>query len=131
MDIHFKEMLNCAKEVCKHSYSPYSNFPVGACVLYENMNTYTGTNIENSSIGLTICAERAAIAAAIASGEKGKIIAIAIYSPERTHCSPCGACRQWLFEFAKDSDAKIILEDKDNELAIHTLGELLPHNFKL
>lgn len=131
MDIHFKEMLNCAKEVCENSYSPYSNFPVGACVLYENMNTYTGTNIENSSIGLTICAERCAIANAIASGEKGKIIAVAIYSPKRTHCSPCGACRQWLFEFAKDNDVKIVLEDKDNELVIHTLGELLPHNFKL
>ncbi len=148
MEIKFKELLESAKSACKNSYSPYSFFPVGACVLFDNGNTYCGTNIENSSYGLTLCAERSAIASAISAGEKGKIVAIAIYSCARKLCYPCGACRQWISEFAQNDDIKIILEDKggcDNkggkcdqcgdeecgEPKIFTLNELLPHTFML
>ncbi len=148
MEIKFKELLEGAKSVCKNSYSPYSKFPVGACILFENGEKYCGTNIENSSYGLTLCAERAAIASAITSGEKSKIIAIAIYSPARKLCYPCGACRQWISEFAHNNDIKIILEEKGancdagnccnncgdsgcGEPKIFTLNELLPYAFEL
>ena len=94
-----EELMTFAKEVSKNSYSPYSKFPVGACVLYENENIYVGCNIENSSYGLSLCAERNAISTAIAAGEKSKIIKIAVYSPKSAKCYPCGACRQWLQEF--------------------------------
>ena len=83
MEIKFKELLNCAIEASKNSYSPYSDFPVGACVLYESGVMYSGTNVENSSYGLALCAERNAISNAIAAGEKTKIAAVAIYSPKQ------------------------------------------------
>ena len=94
-----EELMKLAKEVSANSYSPYSKFPVGACVLYESENIYVGCNIENSSYGLSLCAERNAISTAIAAGEKSKILKIAVYSPKSAKCYPCGACRQWLQEF--------------------------------
>ena len=96
-----EEILSIAKEAAKNSYSPYSRFPVGACALYESGNTYIGCNIENSSYGLTLCAERNAISNAIASGETSKLLKVAIYSPNSKKCFPCGACRQWMREFEK------------------------------
>ena len=131
MEIKFKELLNCAIEASKNSYSPYSNFPVGACVLYESGVMYSGTNVENSSYGLALCAERNAISNAIAAGEKTKIVAVAIYSPKQKICTPCGACRQWIAEFAKSENTKIIVEDKNSDIKIFTIGELLPHTFDL
>ena len=126
-----EELLNIAKEVSKNSYSPYSKFPVGACVLYENGNTYSGCNIENSSYGLSLCAERNAISTAIASGETSNILKIAIYSPKSSKCYPCGACRQWLQEFEKGQNIQIILEGENNELLVYGINELLPYSFNL
>lgn len=120
-----KELIEIAKQASKNSYSPYSNFPVGACVLYESGNIYKGANVENASYGLALCAERNAISTAIAQGEKTKIKAVAIYSPKQKLCMPCGACRQWICEFAVDENTKIILEEKTL-----TLGEVFPHSFK-
>lgn len=122
-------MLEAAKRVSKNSYSPYSKFPVGACVLTENDNIYTGCNFENSSLGLTICAERNAVGSAIADGER-KIKAIAIYSPNMQKCTPCGACRQVLNEFKSDKGIDIIVEVSDG-LLVYTLDELLPESFGL
>lgn len=129
MEIKFKELLNCALEASKNTYSPYSNFPVGACALYESGKMYSGTNVENSSYGLALCAERNAMSNAIAQGEKTKIVAIAIYAPKQKMCTPCGACRQWIAEFAKSENTKIIVEDENSEVKIFTIGELLPHAF--
>ena len=126
-----EELLNIAKEVSKNSYSPYSKFPVGACVLYENGNTYSGCNIENSSYGLSLCAERNAISTVIASGETSNILKIAIYSPKSSKCYPCGACRQWLQEFEKGQNIQIILEGENNELLVYGINELLPYSFNL
>ena len=127
----YKVLLEEAKTASENTYSPYSNFPVGACVLYESGNKYCGCNVENASYGLALCAERNAISSAIANGEKSKIKAIAIYSPKQKRCMPCGACRQWLNEFAKDgNDAKIILEDEENKLLILNLEEIFPYGFK-
>ncbi len=131
MEKLYIELLEKAKEAAKNSYSPYSNFPVGACVLYESKKTYTGANVENVSYGLSLCAERNAISSAIANGEKTKIKAIAIYSPKQTNCLPCGACRQWLSEFSNnDSDTKIILEDKNKNAFVLTLEDIFPYGFK-
>ena len=121
-----EELMNIAKDVVRNSYSPYSNFPVGAAVLYDNGNIYKGTNVENSSFGLTLCAERNALSTAIAEGEKGNILAIAIYSPKEKMCAPCGACRQWIWEFANNNDIQIILEAHEEGLHITSIKELLP-----
>ena len=126
-----EELLNIAKEASEKSYSPYSKFPVGACVLYENGNVFSGCNIENASYGLSLCAERNAISTAIASGETSNIVKIAIYSPKSSKCYPCGACRQWLQEFEKGQDIQIILEDDNAELLVYGINELLPYSFNL
>ena len=112
MEINYDELLEKAKEVSKNSYSPYSKFKVGAAVMFESGKVYCGANVENVSYGITLCAERSAISSAISSGEKTKIKAIAVYSPNQKNCLPCGACRQWLAEFAPDNthDLKVILE---------------------
>lgn len=131
MTTKYAELLNDAKKASEKSYSPYSKFPVGACVLYESGNKYQGCNVENASYGLTLCAERNAMSSAILKGEISKIEAIAIYSPRQKRCLPCGACRQWLSEFAKnEKETKIILEDKNNEILVLSLEEIFPYGFK-
>ena len=132
MQEKYKNLLQEAKVVSENSYSPYSVFPVGACVLYESGKTYKGCNVENSSFGLTLCAERSAIANAIAQGEKTKIKAIAIYSPRQSMCVPCGACRQWLSEFCiSDEETEIILEDDNKEPKVLKLRDIFPYDFKI
>ena len=123
-------LMKKAIEVSKNSYSPYSNFAVGACVLTANDKIYTGCNFENSSFGMTICAERNAIGSAIADGEN-EIKAVAIYSPNQDKCFPCGACRQVMHEFTKnDKDVQIILKNGE-ELCVYSLASLLPESFSL
>lgn len=126
-----EELMNIAKEVAKKAYCPYSKFPVGACVLYESGNVYSGCNIENASYGLSLCAERNAMSSAIASGETSKILKIAIYSPNSKKCYPCGACRQWLQEFEYGQNLQIVLEDDDGSCFEQGIYELLPYSFKL
>ncbi|MDD3593230.1 MAG: cytidine deaminase [Candidatus Gastranaerophilales bacterium] len=128
MKINYDELLAKAKEVSKNAYAPYSNFPVGACVLFENGNMYTGCNVENASYGLSLCAERNAISTAVAAGEKAKLVAIAIVAENMLDCPPCGACRQWIYEFSPD--AELIFETKDGYCTT-TIKELLPKGFVL
>ena len=132
MEITFEELLNKAKEVSKNSYSPYSKFKVGAAVLYESNKIYCGVNVENVSYGITLCAERTAISSAIAQGEKTKIKAIAVYSPNQKNCLPCGACRQWLAEFAPDDTSKlrVVLEGCKGEAVDWGLDEIFPDSCK-
>ncbi len=128
----YEQLLFEAKKACEKSYSPYSNFPVGACVLYESQNKYTGCNVENASYGLSLCAERNAISSAISDGENSKILAIAVYSPKQKKCLPCGACRQWIDEFAlNNKETKIILEDDDSKPLVLSLEEVFPLGFKM
>ena len=91
MSIQYKELLEEAKKISTKAYSPYSMFPVGAAILYENGKIYTGCNVENASYGLSLCAERNAMSSAIADGTTEKIKAIAVYSPYQSKCLPCGA----------------------------------------
>ena len=125
----YENLIQEAKNASNNAYAPYSKFKVGACALFESGNTYFGCNVENASYGLSLCAERNAISSAIAKGEKSKLLAIAIYSPNQNCCVPCGACRQWINEFSKD--AKIVLENENNEIIIYTIDELLPKAFLL
>ena len=124
----YDELLNKAKEVAKNAYAPFSNFRVGACVLAESGKSYCGCNMENSSYGLTVCAERNAIANAIANGER-KIKAIAVFSPDREMCFPCGACRQVIFEF-QDKEIEIVTQYED-KYKVTTINKLMPEGFKL
>lgn len=129
MQRSFESLIQEAKNVSKNAYVPYSKFQVGACALFESGNIYTGCNVENSSYGLSLCAERNALSNAISAGEKSKLIAIAIVSPNMKFCTPCGACRQWISEFSKN--AKVILENKNSEPEIIDIKELLPYTFEL
>ncbi len=127
----YNELLEKAKEISARAYCPYSKFTVGACVLYESGNIYQGVNVENASYGLSLCAERNAISTAIAQGEKSKIKAVAIYSPNQTKCLPCGACRQWISEFAlSEKETQIILEDDNKQVLVLSLEEIFPYGFK-
>ena len=127
--INSKELLQLASEAAINAFAPYSNFKVGASLLFADGSIYKGCNVESASYGLTLCAERNAISTAIAAGQKRDLLAVAIYSPNSKGCYPCGACRQWISEFSKD--AVIILEDENGEPLIHTISELLPKSFKL
>jgi len=122
--------MNMAKEASKKSYSPFSRFAVGASVLAKSGKIYTGCNIENSSFGMTICAERCAIFKAVSEGER-EITAVAIYSPNADNCNPCGACRQVMYEFQEENNDVIIVTESMGELIIRKLSEYLPYGFKI
>ena len=126
----YEELMEKAREASKYSYSPYSKFAVGACLETEDGSIYTGCNFENSSYGLSICAERNAVGSAVAEG-KLIIKAIAIYSPNQDNCAPCGACRQVLHEFCESDEALDIILQNGNELKIYTLAQLLPESFSM
>ena len=97
----FPELIQQARAAREQAYAPYSKFPVGAALLTSTGRVFSGCNVENLSFGLTICAERNAVFAAIAAGER-KFTKIAIVSDSKTPISPCGACRQVLAEFGLD-----------------------------
>lgn len=110
----------------ENSYSPYSNFAVGAAVLCGD-RIYTGCNIENGSYGLTICAERCAIWKAVSEGER-KFDAICVVADTSAPVSPCGACRQVMSEF---KIPRVILSNLTGDFKEFTLEEILPYEFKL
>lgn len=121
-----KRLIEFAKKAQKNSYSPYSRYPVGASVFAASGKIYSGCNVENLSFGLSICAERVAIFKAVSAGEK-RIKAVCIVANGAT---PCGACRQVIFEFA-DKDCEVIcvdyhpLERKKERTTIVKLSKLL------
>jgi cytidine deaminase len=123
--IDWPELLRLAREVREHAYAPYSKFKVGAAVLGASGRVYVGCNVENSSYGLTICAERNAIGNAVANGEE-RIVACAIAAGKRP-CPPCGMCRQVLAEFG-GPDMPVAMTG-GRERVVHTVAELLPHAF--
>lgn len=121
-----EELISRARDAAKNAYAPYSNFKVGAAVLAGG-RIYSGCNVENASYGLTICAERNAVAAAIAGGER-KIEAIAIYTDTDEPTPPCGACRQVLAEFG--TEMTVALVSRSAAPTSITLAELLPSAFE-
>lgn len=129
MEIDFKNLMDKAKDASQKSYSPFSRFAVGAAVMCASGKIYSGCNVENSSFGLTICAERCAIFKAISEGEH-EILAVAIYSPNSDSCYPCGACRQVMFEFQGDEEISVVTENF-GELEIKKLSYFLPCGFRI
>ena len=120
-----QKLIQAAIETRKQSYSPYSNFAVGAAVLSNDGYIYGGCNIENASYGLTNCAERTAIFNAVSDGKRN-ISAIAVVADTDRPCSPCGACRQVIGEFKIPC---IIMANLKGEYKKVTLEELLPFSF--
>jgi cytidine deaminase len=120
-----QKLIQAAIEMRKQSYSPYSNFAVGAAVLSNDGYIYGGCNIENASYGLTNCAERTAIFNAVSNGKRN-ISAIAVVADTDRPCSPCGACRQVIGEFKIPC---IIMANLKGEYKKVTLEELLPFSF--
>jgi cytidine deaminase len=117
-----------AKAAQQRAYAPYSKFRVGAA-LRANGQIFDGANIENASYSLCICAERTAMSAAVLAGASG-LEEIAVYTDASPPSSPCGACRQFLFEFARDPKAvKVTAVNGKGERRSWTLAELLPDGF--
>ncbi|MGB9695409.1 MAG: cytidine deaminase [Caldisericaceae bacterium] len=121
-----EKLIEEATKAMEHAYVPYSNFRVGAAVLMKSGKIYTGANIENSSYGATVCAERVAIFKAISEGET-EIEEIAVVTETETPSSPCGICRQVIAEFS--DNAKIILANTKGKVIETSLSELLPMAF--
>jgi len=118
-------LVAAAAEVRSNAYAPYSGYAVGAALLAEDGQIFTGVNVENASFGLSICAERHAVGAAVASGRR-RFAALAIVTASSPPAAPCGACRQILAEFG---DFPIILANTVGERRLATVLELLPQAF--
>ncbi len=125
MDI--KELYRTADKAKANAYAPYSDFQVGAALLAGSGKVYTGVNVENSSFGGTICAERTAFLKAISEGER-TFKAIAVASGEG-EALPCGICRQFMYEFGPDLE--VITGENEDSLRVQTLSQLLPEGFRL
>jgi cytidine deaminase len=122
------DLIAAAKNAQSNAYAPFSNFKVGAALLTEDEKVFTGANVENSSYGLTNCAERSAVFTAVSAGQR-KFKRIAVYSSCSPPASPCGACRQVLYEFAPELE--IICANDKGEITKFKLNELLPAGFRL
>ena len=129
-----RELALAAIDAMKKSYSPYSQFTVGAALLTKDGKIYTGANIENASYTPTVCAERTAIFTAVHNGER-EFEAIAIVGGHKGDIkgvtAPCGVCRQVMSEFCSPDFKVILVTSRDGDFEETTLGELLPYMFKL
>ena len=123
------ELINKAKEAREVSYSPYSHFKVGAALLTKDGKVYFGTNVENSSYPLCMCAERNALYNAMMHGEKKEnFVALALIADSPDPVSPCGACRQVMSELLP-RDAKVIMANLKGDIKETNIDELLPFAF--
>ena len=126
-DADTQALLAAARAASAQAYCPYSAFPVGAAVRARDGRIFAGCNVENASLGLTVCAERNAVFQAVAAGARD-LVEIAVYAPTATPVTPCGACRQVLAEFAIGA---VLCAAADGSVVRHTLDELLPRRFTL
>ena len=122
-----QKLMQIAKDAAKNAYAPYSKFKLGAALLTKSGKVFTGVNVENSSYGLTNCAERTAIFKAVSEGER-QFDKLAIYVNSDKLFTPCGACRQVISEFSQTIE---IIVFSDQEVLETTISELLPMSFKL
>jgi cytidine deaminase len=120
------ELLAAAKTTFDRAYAPYSNFQVGAALLGTDGKIYAGCNVENASYGLSRCAEQTAIQKMVSEGTRGFSKAV-VYTLASPPSSPCGACRQILFEFGEN--AEVVMVNDKNETRVFTVSELLPAGF--
>ena len=127
-----EQLLDAAQRASERAYAPFSKFRVGAAILTQRGEIFSGCNVENSSYGLTMCAERTSIFAAVAAGALGadqSLVAVAVVNGEGAPCSPCGACRQVIFEIGPE--AVVIYRARGGEMAQMKAKELLPEGFRL
>lgn len=130
-----KQMVTLIEEALKareYSYSPYSDYMVGAAVLTAEGEIYTGCNIENAAYGPTNCAERTAVFKAVSEGKR-QFTAIAVVGGKRgssgDYAAPCGVCRQVLMEFCNPEQMQVIVAKSTEEYKVFTLAQLLPEGF--
>jgi cytidine deaminase len=124
-----ERLLRSARKVMKNAYAPFSNFRVGAAILTTKGQVFAGCNVENSSYGLTNCAERTAIFSAVAkAGPQLEIVAVAVVNDQGEPCSPCGACRQVIYEFGPRA---VIFYQGEKGPKHNLITELLPDGFRL
>ena len=120
------ELIGLAREVKENAHAPYSGFPVGAALLTADGTVFTGVNVENASVGLSVCAERNAIAKAISEGASN-FVRMAIVTDAAEPTMPCGVCRQVIWEFSHDLE--LVVEARDGARIVATIGELFPKPF--
>ena len=120
------ELLRAARQAQRMAHNPYSGVEVGAALLCSDGRVFVGCNVENASFGLTLCAERVAVVRAVSEGVKD-LAGIAICSNRPTPTMPCGACRQFLHEFA--ADMPVIVQGKGEQRVESSLARLLPQSF--
>lgn len=123
-------LLTAAREASGSAYAPYSDIRVGASLLLDDGSIVGGANVENSSYGLTMCAERTAVGVAVTRG-CGAIRAVAVTSPDIPEISPCGACRQVLMEFCEPDTPVFLDSGVGKEPVCYTMEQLLPRSFRL
>jgi cytidine deaminase len=125
-----ESLLAAARQALKRAHAPYSNFHVGAAVLTDQGEIFSGCNVENASYGLTNCAERSAIFTAVqgTKGAKLKIRAVAVVNGNDVPCSPCGACRQVIAEFGENA---ITIFRGQRDYVEMSIQDLLPESFRL
>ena len=119
-------LISAARTAREHAHAPYSNFRVGAALRAKSGRIFTGCNVENSTYGLTLCAERVAVFKAISEGERG-FHAVAVVTDTDSLTPPCGACRQILWEFC--GDAEVVLANLKGKIEVYRLSALFPKPF--
>lgn len=130
MDMIDDDLIAAARAAALNSYSPYSRFAVGAALRFADGSVVTGTNIENASYGLALCAETIAVGKAMADGVRGGLLTVAVTGPAAEPITPCGRCRQVLNELAQlgGTDPEVLCVGADEVRRVR-LSELLPHAF--
>jgi cytidine deaminase len=122
-------LVRAARKAMNNAYAPFSHFKVGAAILTSKGDIFAGCNVENSSYGMTNCAERTAIFSAVAAkGPRLEIVAVAVTNAQGVACSPCGACRQVIYEFGPE--AVVFYQGADGDTS-SLITELLPEGFRL
>lgn len=127
-----ESLLGAAREAADKAYAPYSRYPVGAALLFEDGEVVTGANVENASYGLSLCAETVAVAAAMNAGRRGGLVAVAVTggADAPRPVSPCGRCRQVLTELAQlGGTDPLVYGEGGGEVTQGRLSELLPQAF--
>jgi cytidine deaminase len=122
----YDSLITAAKQARENAYAPFSNFRVGAAVRANSGRVFTGSNVENATLGLTCCAERVAIFKAVSEGERG-FDAIAVVTDVPGLTPPCGACRQIIWEFC--GDVPVVMANLEGKVETEAAGKLLPRPF--
>jgi len=123
-----RELLDKAAKAAENAYVPYSRFPVGAALECADGTVFTGCNVENAALGSTICAERTAFVKAVSEGKRS-FKRIAICGQGESYCMPCGACRQFMHEFAPHIE--VLCARGDGRYVSYRLDQLMPYAFSL